>query len=189
MKKLVAIAFFTLSLLLLQPQALADNEFTLTSSQVKPQGTLSLEQVYDGFGCQGANISPALEWSGAPPETKSFVLTLFDPDAPAGLGGFVHWVMFNIPADVTALAENAGNPQLQLAPEGSIQTRNDYGEMGFGGACPPPGDSPHRYQFTLYALSSDRLALDASVTPAVVGFQANVHAIAKAGLESFYGRN
>lgn len=189
MRKLAAIALFTLSLLLLQPQALADNEFTLTSPQIKPQQTLTQAQVYDGFGCTGDNISPALEWSGVPPETKSFVLTVFDPDAPTGLGGFVHWVIFNIPAEVTSLPENAGDPELQLAPAGSLQTVNDYGEVGFGGACPPLGDAPHRYQFTLYALSVDQLDLDASVRPAVVGFQANSYAIAKASLETNYGRN
>ncbi len=189
MSKLIAIAFFILSLLLLQPSALANNELTLTSPQIKPQQTLTQAQVYDGFGCMGDNISPALEWSGAPPETKSFVLTVFDPDAPTGLGGFVHWVIFNIPAKVTSLPENAGDPETQLAPAESIQTVNDYGEKGFGGACPPSGDAPHRYQFTLYALPVDRLNLDATVRPAVVGFQANYYAIAKAGLETNYGRD
>lgn len=194
MRKPPAIAFnlilsaFTLFLLIFPPQALAADQFTLTSPQISPGDTLSQDQVYDGFGCTGANISPALEWSGVPPETKSFVLTVFDPDAPTGLGGFVHWVIFNIPATETALPENAGNPERQLAPEESIQTVNDYGEVGFGGACPPPRDAPHRYQFTLYALKARHLDLDSSIRPAVVGFQANYYAIAKASLETYYGR-
>jgi len=98
----------------------------VTSPDVAPGKMISDEQVFNGFGCTGKNISPALSWSGAPAGTKSFAVTVYDPDAPTG-SGFWHWVMFNIPADTTALAKNAGDPKAGLAPKGSVQSRTDFG--------------------------------------------------------------
>ena len=98
----------------------AAGKMSLTSPQIKNKGTLAMEQVYKGFGCSGENISPELNWKGAPKGTKSFALTVYDPDAPTG-SGWWHWVMFNIPADVTSLPKNAGDPAANLAPAGSVQ--------------------------------------------------------------------
>ncbi|MEK6776035.1 MAG: YbhB/YbcL family Raf kinase inhibitor-like protein [bacterium] len=160
-------------------------EFTLTSGDLK--GQLTETQVFAGFGCNGKNISPSLKWMDAPKETKSFAFTVYDPDAPTG-SGWWHWLIFNISSDINELKTDAGNPQKGLAPKGSIQSVTDYGKPGFGGACPPEGDKPHRYIFTVYALDVANLDLDEKASPAMVGFMLNQHAIAKASLIAYYGR-
>ncbi|MGV1097832.1 YbhB/YbcL family Raf kinase inhibitor-like protein [Thiovibrio sp. JS02] len=150
-------------------------------------GQLTEDQVFSGFGCTGKNISPSLGWSGAPQNTRSFAVTVYDPDAPTG-SGWWHWVVFNIPAQAKGLPADAGNPQKNLAPKGSVQSVTDYGMPGFGGACPPVGDRPHRYVFTVYALDVEKLDLDEKASPAMVGFNLNHHALAKASLIAYCGR-
>jgi Raf kinase inhibitor-like YbhB/YbcL family protein len=110
-------------------------KFTLSSADIKPGATLSDRQVFNGFGCQGQNISPQLSWTNAPAGTKSFVVTAYDPDAPTG-SGFWHWVVYNIPADTHELAAGSGGEKGTL-PAGTVQGRTDFGKTGFGGACPP----------------------------------------------------
>ena len=160
-------------------------EFTLKSDQIG--GQLTIEQVFNGFGCTGKNISPELKWVNAPKTAKSFAVTVYDPDAPTG-SGWWHWVIFNIPGDVNELKTGAGDPQKKLAPAGSVQSMTDYGKSGFGGACPPIGDKPHRYIFTVFALDVPKLDLDEKAGAALVGFMLNQHAIAKASMVSYYGR-
>ncbi len=123
----------------------------LTSPEIAPGATIQNEQVYRGFGCNGTNISPELRWSGAPSTTKSFAVTLYDPDAPTG-SGWWHWVIVNVPPTTTFLPRNAGDPKMGLAPPGTIQIRTDFGTVGYGGPCPPQGDRPHRYVFTIFAV-------------------------------------
>ncbi len=159
--------------------------FTLTSPALTEGGTVKPEQVFNKGGCNGGNISPALSWSGAPAGTKSFTLTLFDPDAPTG-SGFWHWVIFNIPPGTTALAKNAGDLQANLAPKGAVQIRNDYSGMGYGGPCPPKGDKPHHYIFTLSAVD-EMLPLKEGASAAVVGFMLHFHTVAKTQLTGRYG--
>ncbi len=159
--------------------------FTLKSPDLS--GQLTMDQVYNGFGCSGKNISPELVWSGAPKGTKSFAVTLYDPDAPTG-SGWWHWIVFNIPASVHRLPAGAGDPAKGLLPKGAVQSRTDFGKPGFGGACPPAGDRAHRYIFTVYALDVEKLPLDEKSPPALVGFMLEKHAIAKASLISYYGR-
>lgn len=160
-------------------------EFTLKSGDLV--GQLTDTQVYSGFGCHGENISPSLEWVDAPKSTKSLALTVYDPDAPTG-SGWWHWIIYNISSETTGLKADAGNPQRGLSPKGSIQSVTDFGHPGFGGACPPAGDKPHRYIFTVYALDVEKLDLDEKASPAMVGFFLNQHAIAKASLIAYYGR-
>jgi hypothetical protein len=150
-------------------------------------GQLTETQVFSGFGCSGKNISPSLKWVNAPRNTKSFAVTVYDPDAPTG-SGWWHWVVFNIPAANNTLKSNAGNLEKNLAPAGSIQSVTDFGKPGFGGACPPEGDRPHRYIFTVYAIDVEKLELDAKAPPAMVGFFLTQHSIAKASLIAYYGR-
>ena len=138
-----------------------------------------LSEAY-GFGCAGGNLSPQLSWSGAPEGTKSFALTCFDPDAPTG-SGFWHWVVVNIPADVTSLALGAGSGDGSM-PDGALQTRTDFGAPGYGGPCPPEGDHPHRYLFTLHAVGVEGLPVEADTSAAVVGFMLNFNTLAKAAL-------
>ena len=138
-----------------------------------------LSEAY-GFGCAGGNLSPQLSWSGAPEGTKSFALTCFDLDAPTG-SGFWHWVVVNIPADVTSLALGAGSGDGSM-PDGALQTRTDFGAPGYGGPCPPEGDHPHRYLFTLHAVGVEALPVEADTSAAVVGFMLNFNTLAKAAL-------
>ncbi|MEJ2039449.1 MAG: YbhB/YbcL family Raf kinase inhibitor-like protein [Desulfosarcinaceae bacterium] len=159
--------------------------FTLKSDAFG--GQLSKTQEFSGFGCSGKNISPSLKWMDAPENTKSFAVTVYDPDAPTG-SGWWHWLIFNIPAETSELKTDAGNVKQGLSPKGSVQSINDYGLPGFGGACPPVGDKPHRYVFTVYALDVASLNLDAKTLPPVVGFTLNQHTLARATLIAYFGR-
>jgi len=159
----------------------------LSSPELKPEGRMSEAQVFSGFGCAGKNISPELNWEGLPAGTKSLALTLYDPDAPTG-SGWWHWLIFNIDPETRQLKKGAGDPKQSLAPTGSIQSRTDFGQAGYGGACPPPGDKAHRYHFTLYALKIEHIPLDENVPGAMVGFYLNQNLIEKAVLTVFYSR-
>jgi len=161
--------------------------FKLESPGVKPGSMLTEAQVFNGFGCTGKNVSPALKWSGAPKETKSYAVTVYDPDAPTG-SGWWHWVVYNIPASATGLAEGAGSADGKALPAGSAQGRTDFGAPGFGGACPPKGDKPHRYIFTVYALKTDKLDVPADATAALVGFMINANKLAQSSFTAKYGR-
>jgi Raf kinase inhibitor-like YbhB/YbcL family protein len=165
----------------------AASAFELTSPDVAPGGKIADEQVFNNFGCSGKNVSPALKWSGAPAGTKSFALMIYDPDAPTG-SGFWHWVMFDIPADVTELPKDAGDLKAGKAPKGAVQSRTDFGVPGYGGPCPPQGDAPHHYHFMLFAVDAAKLGPDAETTAAVVGFNLHFHTLAKTELLGLYGR-
>jgi Raf kinase inhibitor-like YbhB/YbcL family protein len=161
--------------------------FDLTSPQVQEGGTIAAAQVFKGFGCTGDNISPALAWSGAPADTRSFALTVYDPDAPTG-SGWWHWVVFNIPANVDHLPAGAGDPAAGTMPSGAVQSRTDFGAPGYGGPCPPEGDKPHRYIFTLYAVKVDKLEADENASAALIGFMLHFNSLASTTLTATYGR-
>ena len=169
------------------PAMVAAATFKLESPTIKPGATLTEAQVYNGFGCNGKNASPALRWTGAPEGTKSFALTLYVPVAPTG-SVWWQWVVFNIPAGTTSLPEDAGSPDGGRLPLGSVQGRTDFGTPGFGGACPPKGDKPHRYIFTVTALKTDKLEAPADASPAMVGFMIHANALGTATLTAKYGR-
>ena len=162
--------------------------FTLSSPTIKPGSMLTDAQVFKGFGCEGKNISPALKWSGAPSGTKSYAVTVYDPDAPTG-SGWWHWVVYNIPASATELPEGAGGADGMGLPAGTTQGRTDFGAPGFGGACPPAGDKPHRYIFTVYALKTDKIDAPEDASAALVGFMINANKLGKASFEAKYGRS
>nr|WP_236822624.1 YbhB/YbcL family Raf kinase inhibitor-like protein [Andreprevotia sp. IGB-42] len=147
---------------------------------------MNVQQEFSGFGCSGVNISPALSWTNAPAGTRGFAVTVYDPDAPTG-SGWWHWVVVNIPADTSGLAHGAGSGKADL-PAGSLQTRTDYGQPGFGGACPPKGDKPHRYIFTVYALKTAKLDVKPESSAAEVGFNLHFNTLGKASLTALYGR-
>jgi Raf kinase inhibitor-like YbhB/YbcL family protein len=161
--------------------------FTLTSNDVADGQKMSEAQVYNGFGVSGGNVSPHLRWEGAPAETQSYVVTCFDPDAPTG-SGFWHWVLFNVPAEVTELATGAGSGSMEGLPKGATHARNDYGSKDFGGAAPPEGHGDHRYVFAVHALGVDSLPLDSDTSPAVVGFMTVANTLARAVFVPVYGR-
>ena len=182
MKKVswVLVFFFAIS-----ATTFGQSTFTLTSNDLGGETTKTEE--FDGFGCSGDNQSPQLSWKNAPEGTKSFAITMYDPDAPTG-SGFWHWVMFDIPSEVNELVTNAGNVKLDLAPVGAIQCITFYGIMGFGGPCPPEGHGFHQYIITVHALKTDKLGLDENTNPAVVGFNLWNQTLAKASIVSYYKR-
>jgi Raf kinase inhibitor-like YbhB/YbcL family protein len=161
--------------------------FRLESPDIKPNATMDRKFEANVFGCSGENKSPALKWSGAPKGTKSYAVTVYDPDAPTG-SGWWHWSVINIPAGVTELQPDAGNASNANLPAGAQQVRIDYGVAAWGGACPPPGDKPHRYVFTVYALKTDKLAIPADATAALAGFMINANQLGKASFTAKYGR-
>ncbi|MBL1069122.1 YbhB/YbcL family Raf kinase inhibitor-like protein [Streptomyces sp. 7-21] len=153
---------------------------TVSSTDIVDGGRLGDAQVFDR-----GNTSPQLSWSDAPEGTKSYAVTCFDPDAPTG-SGFWHWVLIDIPANVTELPAGAGTGDMKGLPPGAIHIRNDYGTRDFGGAAPPPGDGPHRYVFTVYAVDSEKLGPDENATPAQVGFMLRFHALGRGHLIGEY---
>ena len=154
----------------------AAGEFSVTSADMA-DGLLKPAQFANAFGCTGGNLSPAIAWSGAPAGTKSFVVTMYDKDAPTG-SGFWHWVVVDVPADVTMLPPGAGNAA-SLLPKGARMTMTDAGQPGFVGACPPPGQT-HEYSITVKALKVDSLPLPDNATAAMVGFVSNMNTLATA---------
>lgn len=176
-----------LSLLLASQFALADS-FKLASPDIKANGVIKNEQVFNGFGCTGNNVSPALSWQNPPKGTKSFALLVHDPDAPTGGSGWWHWVVINIPATADTLPAGAGKADGSAALPGSSQIATDFGAPGWGGPCPPVGDKPHRYHFTLHALKVEKLELPTGATAALAGYMVNANSIGKASLTGLYGR-
>ena len=176
--------FFS-TVLLLAFIVLHAQTFTLRSKDIGGQATD--KQVYNGFGCTGDNLSPELYWENPPAGTKSYAITMYDPDAPTG-SGFWHWVVFDIPANTLELKTGAGNIRKELMPAGAIQSNTDFGQPGYGGPCPPQGHGFHQYLITIYALKTDKLGLDKTATPAFVGFNLFSNTIAKASLVMYYKR-
>jgi Raf kinase inhibitor-like YbhB/YbcL family protein len=175
----------SLAVVFLQTNAIFAQTFTLKSKDIG--GQMTLQQVLNGFGCTGQNLSPELSWENAPAETKSFAVTIYDKDAPTG-SGLWHWVVFNIPTTVTELKQGAGDVSKKLLPNGAIQSVTDFGVPGYGGPCPPQGDKPHQYIITLHALKTENLGLDSKATPALVGYYLNGNTLAKASIVAYYQR-
>ncbi len=155
----------------------------LTSYDITQGATISREQVYSN--CNGDNLSPELKWSGAPAATKSFALTLYDPDAH---GGWWHWIVFAIPKNQHELKQNAGDPDRTLLPGAAMEGTNDFGSVGYGGPCPPAGDKPHHYIFTLWALNAAKTPFGTDVKGDALEPWLKTHAIATATLTGRYGR-
>lgn len=161
--------------------------FKLESPDIKPGGTMARKFEFNGFGCSGENKSPALKWSGAPKDTRSFAVTMYDPDAPTG-SGWWHWSVINIPAGTTELKADAGAAGGANLPKGAQPVRIDFGVAAWGGVCPPAGDKPHRYIFTVHALKTEKLDIPADATAALAGYMINGNSIAKASFTARYGR-
>jgi len=159
--------------------------FALTSSDVADGKTLSKPQVSGIFGAGGEDVSPQLAWSGFPKETKSFVVTMYDPDAPTA-SGFWHWAVANIPVSVTELPNDAGNPDAKKLPAGAVTLKNDGGGARYIGAAPPAGHGPHRYFVVVHAVDVEKLDVGPDASPAYLGFNLFSHTLARAVLVPTY---
>jgi Raf kinase inhibitor-like YbhB/YbcL family protein len=155
--------------------------FDVASTDVKHGEALPTEQLSGIFGAGGEDISPHLSWSGFPSETKSFVVTCYDPDAPTA-SGFWHWAVVDIPASVTSLPTGAGNESGSGLPPGAFQLRNDAGLARYLGAAPPPGHGPHRYFFVVHAVGVETLGIPEEASNALLGFNLFDQTLARANL-------
>ncbi len=165
---------------------LTDLPFTLdvTSSTVPEDGVMPEKTVFDGFGCTGGNVSPELTWTAGPEGTKSYMVMMYDPDAPTGVG-FHHWWIANLPETTRSLPEGASADG--VLPQGAIEGRQDYGGSEYGGPCPPEGRT-HRYQLYVWAMAVDALPLEADTSPVVARFMLAQNALAVGRLVATYGR-
>lgn len=179
--KVVATSCFLVTAVSLPVSA---QEFELTSNSVSEGEKLTNTHVFEGFGCEGDNQSPQLSWTGAPEGTKSFAITAYDPDAPTG-SGWWHWNVVNIPASVNSVEQNVSFDDGLFGDV--LEIRNDYGAVGFGGACPPPGEV-HRYIFTVYALGTERLELPENPSNALTGFMIRANALDSTSVTAVYHR-
>lgn len=184
MKHVLSATAIAAAMLALPAQAAG---FKLSSPEIKAGHKIPASFEFNGFGCSGENKSPALQWHGAPKDAKSFAVTVYDPDAPTG-SGWWHWMVINIPAQTNELPANAGAANSTTLPPGASQVRIDYGVNAWGGMCPPKGDKPHRYIFTVHALKVEKLEIPADATAALAGFMINANTLAKAHFTAKYGR-
>jgi Raf kinase inhibitor-like YbhB/YbcL family protein len=159
--------------------------FELKSTDIADGQTLATPQVSGIFGAGGTDTSPQLSWSGFPSETKSFAVTVYDPDAPTA-SGFWHWAVVDIPVSVTSLESGAGDDTGSGLPSGAFQLANDAGLTRYLGAAPPPGHGPHRYFTVVHAVDVETLGIAAEARPAFLGFNLFSHAIARAVLTPIY---
>ncbi len=177
------ICFITLAII--SSNSFAGN-FQLVSPDLVSGKQINMAQVLNAYGCHGKNISPQLSWENAPTETKSFAVTMYDPDALSGKGWW-HWIVFNIPVTVTHLDQNAGNTQLTKLPVEAIQSQISFNSTGYSGPCPPLGDKPHRYIVTVYALKQT-LPLDSKSSAELVDRSIQKNKLASASIIAMYHR-
>jgi Raf kinase inhibitor-like YbhB/YbcL family protein len=161
--------------------------FELVSSDLVDGGEVPVAQRSAILGSGGDDVSPQLSWSGFDPAARSFAVTVYDPDAPTA-SGFWHWAVCDIPADVTSLPTDAGNPSAGALPSSAVTLRGDAGAARYVGAAPPPGHRPHRYFFVVHAVDVPTLGLDADATPAVLGFNLFTHTLGRATIVCAFGR-
>jgi Raf kinase inhibitor-like YbhB/YbcL family protein len=160
--------------------------FTVTSTDVTKGQPQSDRYAYDGATETAGNTSPQLSWSGFPAETRSFVVTCFDPDAPTP-SGFWHWILVDLPTTTTSLDTNAGAAGAPL-PGGAFHVRNDWGSKDYGGAYPPDSDRPHRYYYVVHAVDVESLGVDSDASPAAVAVNLAFHTLARAQLVTTFQR-
>ncbi|MBN9746237.1 YbhB/YbcL family Raf kinase inhibitor-like protein [Amycolatopsis sp. A1MSW2902] len=159
--------------------------FTLRSTDIADGETLAQPHLSGIFGAGGEDRSPQLAWEGFPEGTRSFAVTVYDPDAPTA-SGFWHWAVFNIPASVTSLEAGAGDSAGSGLPSSAVTLKGDGGVRQYLGAAPPPGHGPHRYFFVVHALDVETLEVPEDATPAFLGFNMFGHTLGRATLVPVY---
>lgn len=156
-------------------------EFSVTSTDLRDG-----EHMVTTFAKAGGdNLSPQLSWHGFPPDTQSFAVACYDPDAP-NVAGWWHWLVVDLPLSCTSLPRGAGAPDSIALPAGARQFRNDSGTIGYSGAAPPAGDHDHRYIFTVFALDAEDIGVPADASAAVCAFMLNAHALARGHLTALF---
>lgn len=178
--KTLAAALLSLSLAALPATVQA---LDLESRDVQDGGTVDMALVNSGMGCEGLNRSPNLAWSDPPEGTKSFAITVYDPDAPTG-SGWWHWIVLDVPAEVRTMPAGASGD----LPAPLVESLTDFGRPGYGGPCPPEGAEPHRYEFSLHALDIPSLGLDSGAMPALAGYMIHAHSLGSVTITALYGR-
>jgi len=171
-----------------QVKSTARSKFALSSPDAQLAAKVPEAYTANVFGCTGGNMSPPLQWVAAPAGTKSFVVTLFDPDEHSTPSGWWHWIVYDLPTNVDKLPKGAGIEHSNVLPSGTMQGRTDLGNDAYHGPCPDKGDPPHRYTFTVYALSVEKLDVPADSSGAMVVSTAKEHLLGKAVLIAHYGR-
>src|SRR5437868_5604769 len=166
-------------------KATAPAHFSVSAPDLSSKGRITVQHVFNGMGCTGQNVSPALNWSGAPAGTKSFAVTAYDPDGANGKG-WVHRGVEKLPGDATGVAGGGGN--WRNGARGSQPGRDEFGTKGNGGPCPPAGDKPHHYHFKVFALKVDKLDVPGDATAAMVGYNLNANKLATATVTGLYAR-
>lgn len=165
-----------------EPNA-APESIAVTIEGLETDGRVPLASVFGGFGCEGQNQSLAIRWEPVA-EAQSYAIVVHDPDAPTGVG-FFHWVAVDIPASTVSLPLGASGTAM---PAGVVEAYTDFGANGYGGPCPPPGDAPHRYEVTVYAVDVPSLGIPAGATGALARFMLRGHSIALGRATATYGR-
>lgn len=158
-----------------------ENIFKITSKDFQNNEILSYNQALNAPECDGKNQSPELTWVNPPQNTKSFAIICHDPDAPRE-NGFYHWLVINIPSDVNHIDNSS-------TIKNSLETKTDFGTTGYGGPCPPKGHGIHHYNFTIYALDSEKLHINKNEAPKIVEQEVQKHAIAKTTITGLFERN
>lgn len=184
----VFVATATFSSLLLPFTDTQAQSFALSSTDIANGESIAQTFAFNGFGCTGQNLSPALSWRNAPVGTQSLAVMVHDADAVTGGAGFWHWAVINLPADANGLLRDAGTLDGKALPVGARQIPTDFGTPAWGGPCPPAGDKPHRYTFTVYALKVNKLDLPVNATASLAGFMVNANSLGKASFTATYGR-
>jgi Raf kinase inhibitor-like YbhB/YbcL family protein len=185
---LVVVLVAAVGILAAQVKSAPRSHFVLSSPDTRLAVRVPEEYTANVFGCTGGNLSPALQWSGAPAGTKSFVVTLFDPDVPETGSGWWHWVVYDVPASVSSLPKGAGAEHSSILPAGTRQGRSDLGNDAYHGPCPDKGQPPHHYRFTIYAVSVEKLDVPPEASGAMVTSTAKENVLGKAVLIARYGR-
>lgn len=175
-------------LCMIGPTTSGASDFVLTGTDSRLVVSVPEKYTAKAFGCSGGNVSPALSWHGAPAGTRSFVLTLFDPDERSTPSGWWHWVVYDLPPATDHLSEGAGALSSKALPAGTQQGRSDLGEDAYHGPCPAAGDPPHRYVFTLYALNVAKLPVAPESSGGMVTSVVQDHLLGKAVFIAHYGR-
>jgi Raf kinase inhibitor-like YbhB/YbcL family protein len=188
LRVVVIVVIAAVGVIAAQEKSALHSRFVLSSPDARLSVRVPEEYTANVFGCTGGNMSPALQWSGAPAGTKSFVVTLFDPDVPETGSGWWHWVVYDLPASTNSLPKGAGTEHSSTLPAGTQQGRTDLGTDAYHGPCPDKGQAPHHYRFKIYALSVEKLDVPPEASGAMVTSTAKESVLGKAVFVARYGR-